>query len=93
MKQATNEPLPLRLAPRCLAKTRKGTPCMRAAAKGKTRCRLHGGAFGIGAPKGEGNGNYRNGQYTREAIEQRRAMRSFLREARQVLGSILERPK
>ena len=28
---------------RCLAKTRRGTPCQKAALKGKTRCRLHGG--------------------------------------------------
>ena len=26
---------------RCLAKTRRGTPCQKAALKGKTRCRLH----------------------------------------------------
>ena len=28
---------------RCLAKTRRSTPCQKAALKGKTRCRLHGG--------------------------------------------------
>ncbi len=27
----------------CGAKTHKGTPCQKAALKGKTRCRLHGG--------------------------------------------------
>ena len=28
---------------RCLAKTRRGTACLRPALKGKTRCQLHGG--------------------------------------------------
>ena len=28
---------------RCLAKTRRSTPCQKAALKGKARCRLHGG--------------------------------------------------
>src|SRR5690349_19011622 len=30
-------------APRCGAKTRRGTPCQCAALRGKRRCRLHGG--------------------------------------------------
>ena len=30
-------------APRCGAKTRKGTPCMAPAVRGKKRCRMHGG--------------------------------------------------
>ena len=28
---------------RCLAKTRRGTPCQNPAIKGRTRCKLHGG--------------------------------------------------
>jgi hypothetical protein len=36
-------------APRCLAKTRKGTPCMAPRVRGKKRCRMH-GAF-AGRPK------------------------------------------
>lgn len=36
-------------APRCLAKTRKGTPCQAPRVTGKTRCRMH-GAF-AGRPK------------------------------------------
>ena len=31
-------------APRCGAKTRKGTPCRSPAVNGKRRCRMHGGA-------------------------------------------------
>ena len=64
MERVTREPLPLRLAPRCLARTRAGTPCQKAAATGKKRCRMHGGAPGSGAPRGERNGNYRTGLHT-----------------------------
>jgi hypothetical protein len=45
-------------------KIRAGTPCQRPAAKGKKRCKLHGGADGIGAPKGEQNGAYKHGLRT-----------------------------
>jgi hypothetical protein len=40
---------------------------------------MHGGAPGIGAPKGERNGNYRHGFYTAEAMAERRAVRALLR--------------
>jgi hypothetical protein len=48
-------------------------------AKGKKRCRLHGGAEGSGAPCGERNGAYRHGLFTREAIAERKAMRALIR--------------
>ena len=50
---------------RCSAKTRAGTPCQKPALSGKTRCQLHGGRGG--APSGQRNGNYRTGQFTKEA--------------------------
>jgi hypothetical protein len=37
-------------APRCGAKTRKGTPCQGFAVRGKKRCRMHGGT-NPGRPK------------------------------------------
>src|SRR5271163_4900575 len=83
MERSTREPLPLRLSPRCLARTRSGTPCQKPAAKGKKRCRLHGGAEGSGAPRGERNGSYRHGLYTREAIAERKAMRELIRSFRE----------
>jgi hypothetical protein len=83
LERSTREPLPLRLAPRCLARTRSGTPCLKPAAKGKKRCRLHGGAEGSGAPRGERNGSYRHGLYTREAIAERKAMRELIRSFRE----------
>ena len=44
-------------APRCGAKTKTndGNPCRCPAIKGKTRCRVHGGARGSGAPRGNAN--------------------------------------
>ena len=46
----------MRQAARCLARTRRGTPCQCPAMKGRRRCRIHGGAEGSGGPKGERNG-------------------------------------
>jgi glucans biosynthesis protein len=67
-------------SPRCGAKTRKGPPCRAPAVAGKARCRMHGGAPGSGAPKGNRNA-LKHGLYTREAIEERRLLRAFIREA------------
>lgn len=67
----------LRRAPRCGAKTRAGIPCQRPAMRGRTRCRLHGG-MSPGAPRGSKNGNYRDGSWTLEALEERRWLRSLV---------------
>jgi hypothetical protein len=75
MQRMTTEPLPLREAPRCGARTRQGKPCQSPV----RRCRMHGGAHGSGAPKGNRNGNYRHGFYTAEAIAERRALRALVR--------------
>jgi hypothetical protein len=64
--------------PRCNAKTRAGTPCQCPAIRGRKRCRLHGG-LSPGAPKGSQNGNYTNGDWTREALEERRWVRDLVR--------------
>jgi hypothetical protein len=79
------EPLPLRQAPQCGAKTRRGTVCRAKAANGKGRCRLHGGALGSGAPSGPRNGNYRHGRETKEAIAERQFMRALLRQSRELV--------
>jgi len=78
---------PMLKSPRCGAKTRRGTPCNSPAVSGKKRCRMHGGAPGTGAPKGNQNA-LKHGLYTREAIEDRRALRQLMREARQTLEEI-----
>ena len=65
-------------APRCGARTRSGTPCRRAAIQGRNRCRLHGG-LSTGAPKGEKNGNYSNGDWTAEVLEERKWLRNLIK--------------
>jgi glucans biosynthesis protein len=55
------QPSQLGNAPRCLAKTRKGTPCQSPAVRGKRRCRMHGGT-NPGAPRGNTNA-WKHGAY------------------------------
>ena len=78
---------PMLKSPRCGAKTRCGTPCQSPAVSGKRRCRMHGGAPGSGAPKGNKNA-FKHGLYTKEALEERRVLRAFMRDARQTLEEI-----
>jgi len=65
---------------RCGAKTRSGKSCMSPAVSGKRRCRMHGGAPGSGAPRGNKNA-LKHGRYTREVIEERRQLRALLRQS------------
>ena len=51
------------------------------------RCRRHGGAS-PGAPRGEANGNSRHGHSGREAIQERRALRALIRQARKLAASV-----
>ena len=61
----------------CGARTRSGASCQcRAMSNG--RCRSHGGAS-PGAPQGAANGRYRDGYWTREAIEERKFIRSLVK--------------
>ena len=69
---------------RCGARTRSGKPCASPAVSGKKRCRMHGGAYGSGAPAGNKNA-LKHGLYTREAIAQRRQLRQLIRQARNTL--------
>ena len=78
MERNMREPESLRLTLRCGAKRRDGLPCQKPRAKGRTRCRLHGGAPGSGAPKGEANGRYSHGLLTAEAIEERTVLSTIL---------------
>jgi hypothetical protein len=78
MEWNTRAPESLRLTLRCGAKRRDGQPCQKPTAKGQTHCRLHGGALGSGAPKGEVNGRYSHGLLTAEAIEERIAISEIL---------------
>jgi hypothetical protein len=72
-------------ARRCGAKTRAGHPCRQAAVRDRSRCRMHGGAKGSGGPRGNRNGNYKRGLYTRENQSIRRAMRAKVQEIRALI--------
>jgi hypothetical protein len=72
-------------APRCLARTRRGTPCRAPTVAGKRRCRMHGGAAGSRAPKGKRNGKYHHGGFTLEAIDERRRLAALIRDSRDFL--------
>jgi uncharacterized protein YjcR len=78
---------PMLLSPRCGAKTRSGKPCKSPAVDGKKRCRMHGGAPGSGAPRGNKNA-VKHGLYTREAIAQRRQLGELVRQSRKLLTEI-----
>jgi hypothetical protein len=67
----------LRRAPRCGAKTRAGAPCQSPAVHGRRRCRMHGG-LNPGAPRGARNGNFKDGGWAAEAIEERKWLRSLV---------------
>lgn len=74
-------------SPRCGARTRKGISCRAPAVYGRKRCRLHGGADGSGAPKGNKNA-IKSGYYTTEEKMERRNMHKILKEMRETLKEI-----
>ena len=70
---------------RCHARTRRDTPCLKPALKGKNRCQLHGGRS-TGATTAEGLQKLReihfvHGQRSRKSIE---AHRRFMREIKRL---------
>ncbi|WP_428981633.1 HGGxSTG domain-containing protein [Novosphingobium album (ex Liu et al. 2023)] len=73
----------MRSSPRCGAKTRAGTPCEAPAVKGKKRCRMHGGAKGSGAPKGNQNA-LKSGLYTAESLRLRRHVNQLIRDTKKI---------
>jgi hypothetical protein len=76
------------LSLRCGAKTRSGSPCRSPAVLGRRRCRMHGGAHGSGASRGNKNA-IKHGYYTREAIGERRRIQDFVRQSRKLLRDIM----
>jgi glucans biosynthesis protein len=72
-------------AQRCGARTRAGHPCKQAAVRGRARCRMHGGARGSGGPRGDHNGNFKQGLWTNEAVATRKAVRAKIREIKALL--------
>ena len=80
-------------APRCGAKTRKGTPCRSAAMK-NGRCRMHGGmSTGPRTPEGIERiraARTKHGRYSAASIAARRAARQAIRELRSLIGSTFD---
>jgi len=78
-------------APRCGAKTRKGTPCQAPAMK-NGRCRMHGGkSTGPRTPEGIERirqAHLKHGRFTREAIAHRKELNALIREWRGTLKEI-----
>ena len=80
-------------APRCGAKTRKGTSCMAPAMK-NGRCRMHGGKS-TGPRTKEGlerskKANYKQGFYSAEMIEELRYIRQLIQASQKVIDQMEE---
>jgi hypothetical protein len=78
---------PMQASPRCGAQTRNGGTCRAPALRGKARCRMHGGAWGSGAPLGNGNA-VKHGFFTSVAIDERKLVRTVLIEAEDFLRKL-----
>ena len=72
-------------ARRCGARTHSRAACKQAAVRGRARCRMHGGARGSGGPRGDRNGNFKEGLWTRESVDLRKAIRARVKEVRALL--------
>lgn len=77
-------------AARCGARTRSGRPCRNHPIRWRRRCRLHGGAKGSGAPRGNRNA-VRHGHTTAEALAERRAISQLIRESLRTLAEVERR--
>jgi hypothetical protein len=77
--------LPMHLSPRCLARTRAGTPC-RSPAMANGRCRMDGGKA-PGAPKGNSHA-LKHGRHSAEAIAQRRRLTVLLRDIKGLVEQV-----
>ncbi|HJZ66969.1 MAG TPA: HGGxSTG domain-containing protein [Blastocatellia bacterium] len=78
---------PMLTSPRCGATTRSGKACMSPAVSGKRRCRMHGGAAGSGAPRGNKNA-VTHGFYSRKAKAERQNIRSLVRHSRDLIRKV-----
>jgi hypothetical protein len=75
---------PMLASPRCGAKARSGGACRSPAVHGRKRCRMHGGAPGSAAPRGNQNAR-KHDLFTRDAIAERRQIQALLGETRRML--------
>ena len=86
-----NPPGDFTKAPRCKARTRKGTLC-KAPAMPNGRCRLHGGkSTGPRTPEGlarSKKANWKHGFYSEESMRQRTFIRLLQRESREFIEGL-----
>jgi len=75
---------PMMASARCGARTRAGGACRSPAVSGRRRCRMHGGATGSGAPKGNRNA-LKTGLYTSERLAMRRQVGAIMRASKNLL--------
>ena len=87
IKMAVNPMQKAHDAPRCGAKTRRGTPCQSPIVRGRKRCRMHGGAYGSGAPKGNKNA-WKHGLRSKEYLEEKRKGREIIRQMRTLMDKV-----
>ena len=73
--------------PVCGARRRDGSSCGSPPAPGKRRCRLHGGAPGSGAPKGNRNA-LKTGAHTAATRARLKAMRDYVRATRSFMNAV-----
>ncbi len=73
--------------PCCGARLRTGGTCALSPVAGRRRCFQHGGARGIGAPKGSRNAR-KNGLFSAPEIARRRQLNAFYRECRKTLRDL-----
>jgi hypothetical protein len=78
---------PMLASKRCLAQTRSGGLCNAPAVGGRSRCRMHGGARGSGAPQGNQNA-LKHGVYTQEARARRGRIRLLVKSTRELIDEL-----
>ncbi len=77
----------MRSSRRCGALTRAGGLCRAPAVKDKLRCRKHGGAAGVGAPKGNRNART-HGLYSGAELAERRRIMDFVRQCNLTIAAV-----
>jgi hypothetical protein len=82
-----NNPIQSTIKNICGAKTRSGKPCPTPPVKNRSRCRIHGGAYGSGDQLGNKDA-FKHGYYCRDAIEQRSFLHKSIKEYRQFCKEI-----
>lgn len=75
----TNNPMHNNTNTKCLAKTRRGSLCQTLRMTSKNRCRMHGGAKGSGAPKGNKNA-FKHGMRSKKFINERKYINDLIRQ-------------